>query len=61
MMNNQRRCKNKECNKILPDGYKYKYCESCMNKKAHNAKNILATTLGVAAFVLTLGHFGRKK
>lgn len=60
-MKTQRRCKNKECNRVLPDDYKYKYCESCMNKNAHKAKNILATTLGVALFIVTLGHFGGKK
>ena len=26
-------CKNKDCNKPLPDGYKHKYCEACRNKR----------------------------
>ena len=56
-----KRCKNKECNKILPEGYKYKYCESCMNKKAHNARNILGATLGIALAIITAGHFKGKK
>lgn len=55
-----KRCKNKKCNKVLPDEYKHKYCESCMNKQAHTAKNILGTTLGLVLCVITLGHFGGK-
>lgn len=61
MMIIKRRCKNKECNKVLPDGYKHKYCESCMNKQAHSAKKILGATLGIALFVITAGRFGGKK
>lgn len=60
-MKTEKRCKNKECNKVLPDGYRHKYCESCMNKKAHNAKNILGTTLAIGLFIITAGHFGRRK
>jgi len=56
-----KRCKNKECNKVLPDGYKHKYCESCMNTKAHTVKNILGTSLAVFLFFITAGHFGGKK
>ena len=59
-MKTERKCKNKECNKVLPDDYKYKCCQSCMNKNAHAAKNILGTTLGIALFIVTLGRFGKK-
>lgn len=31
-------CKNKNCQKILPEGYKHKYCEACRNQHAHVVK-----------------------
>lgn len=34
-------CKNKKCQKVLPAGYKHKYCEACRNKHAETAKNVL--------------------
>lgn len=34
-------CKNKKCQKVLPAGYKHKYCEACRNKHAETAKNSL--------------------
>lgn len=27
-------CKNKKCQKVLPEGYKHRYCEACRNKHA---------------------------
>lgn len=58
----ERVCKNKKCHKVLPAGYKYKYCEACRNMHAHTAKNVLkgigagATTVAsVAVFVITAG------
>lgn len=59
-----KRCKNKECNKVLPLGYKNQYCESCMNKQAHGIKKFLGgvgAVFGVAALVIKRGKFGRKK
>jgi len=59
-----KRCKNKECNKVLPIGYKNQYCESCMNKQAHGVKKFLggaSAVLGVALLVITGGRFGGKK
>lgn len=41
----------KENNKILPEGYKGKYCETCMNKKAHGIKNILTGVCSVLGVV----------
>lgn len=59
-----KRCKNKECNKVLPLGYKNQYCESCMNKQAHGIKKFLGgvgAVLSVTALVIKRGKFGRKK
>lgn len=44
----QRHCKNKKCQRILPDGYKYKYCENCRNERAKKAKDGFEMGLGVA-------------
>lgn len=58
----ERRCKNKECNKVLPLGYKKKYCESCMNKQAHGIKKILEIASGVLCAILIIigGKFEKK-
>ena len=61
----QRVCKNKKCQKPLPDGYKHKYCEACRNNHAHTAKNIgkgALAFLGTAALtIFTAGRFNSKK
>lgn len=61
-------CKNKKCQKVLPAGYKYKYCEACRNKHAETAKNVLkglgagaATVASVAIVVVTGGKINPKK
>lgn len=55
-------CKNKKCKRHLPDGYKYKYCESCRNEHAEMAKGGLKVGLGIvgsaALFIVTKGKFG---
>ena len=33
-------CKNKKCQKILPVGYKHKYCEACRNQHAQTVKSV---------------------
>ena len=48
----ERKCKNKNCQKILPEGYKYKYCENCRNGRAQTAKNVFK---GVCGGILTVG------
>ena len=52
-------CKNKNCKKALPEGYKYKYCEACRNQRAHivkgTLKGIVAAAAGVVAIV-TMKH-----
>lgn len=48
----QRVCKNKNCRKALPEGYKHWYCEACRNKHAQNLKKAGEGVLGVAGVVL---------
>ena len=61
-------CKNKKCQKVLPAGYKHKYCEACRNKHAETVKNVLkglgagaATVASVAVVVVTGGKINPKK
>ena len=61
-------CKNKKCQKVLPAGYKHRYCEACRNKHAQTAKNVLrgigagaATVASVAVVVVTGGKINSKK
>lgn len=60
----QKMCKNKKCQRILPEGYKHKYCENCMGKRAGVAKNVMkgAAALGsVVLLVVTKGKHGGGK
>ena len=61
-------CKNNKCQKVLPAGYKHKYCEACRNKHAETAKNVLkglgvgvATVASVAVVVVTGREINSKK
>ncbi|MGN8658471.1 hypothetical protein [Catenibacterium mitsuokai] len=61
-------CKIKECQKVLPAGYKHKYCEVCRNKHAETVKNVLkaigagtATVVSAAVIVFTDGKINQKK
>lgn len=61
-------CKNKKCQKPLPEGYKHKYCEACRNQQAQKAKNTLkgigaglGTAACVAITVVTAGKVKIKK
>jgi len=67
MMEN-RKCKNKKCQRPLPDGYKYKYCENCRNEKVKRIKDTGKAVAGVAIFIggtaltiITNGKFKSKK
>ena len=60
-------CKNKNCQKILPEGYKHKYCEACRNQHAHVVKNAFkgirafaATAASVAVVAVTRGRINPK-
>ena len=46
-----RKCKNKKCQKVLPAGYKHKYCEACRNQHAEKAKNVIKN-IGTGTSVL---------
>ena len=63
-----RLCKNKNCQKVLPTGYKHRYCEACRNKHAQTVKNVLkrvgagvATIGSVAVVIITGGKINPKK
>lgn len=47
----QRKCKNKKCQRPLPDGYKHKYCENCRNEQAKHFKDACKVALGVAVMI----------
>ena len=58
----------KKCQRVLPDGYKYKKCEHCRNTQVHGIKNglkavagVASTVAGIVAFVVTKGKSGSKK
>lgn len=56
--NTIRKCRG--CKKILPDGYKSKYCEACLNKRADTGRKLLK--VGIAVVSLTpLGKILPKK
>lgn len=56
-------CKNKKCQKVLPDGYKHKFCEACRNKHAQTAKNVFkgigACAATVASLAVVIGTGGK--
>lgn len=58
------KCKNKKCQRDLPEGYKHNYCEHCRNKHAKWTKDGIKTVSGVvgsfALMILTKGKFGSK-
>ena len=51
-------CKNKKCQKILPQDYKHLYCEACRNKQADTAKKIVkgvgVVALSAASIAVTI-------
>ena len=63
-MMEQRTCKNKKCGRVLPEGYKHKYCEKCRNAQADAAKKgilgTLGTVLSIGLFIVTAGKFKPK-
>lgn len=61
-------CKNKKCKKPLPEEYKHKYCEACINLQAQKVKNGIKAVVGVAGTVacfaitvVTAGKINPKK
>lgn len=57
----QKKCKNKKCKRILPEGYKHQYCEHCRNEYARAAKGVCKVALGAVALVITKGKINLKK
>lgn len=51
MMEN-RKCKNKKCQRSLPEGYKHRYCENCRNVHIKRIKDTGKALAGVAVFVV---------
>ena len=47
----QKHCKNKNCQRPLPEGYKYKYCEHCRSERAQQIKRAGKAALGVVVMV----------
>ena len=61
-------CKNRKCQKILPKGFKHKYCENCRNQQAKQVKNagkiafsIVGLLGSTAIAVITKGKIIPKK
>ena len=52
--NEIRVCKNKKCQKPLPEGYKHRYCEACRNQHAQAAKNAGKVVLGAASTLASI-------
>lgn len=48
----KRVCKNKKCQKVLPSGYKHRYCEACRNKHTYTIRNVLEGIGTVAVIVV---------
>lgn len=61
----EKKCKNKKCQRILPEGYKHKYCENCRNEHAKTIKTALkgvgGTVLSIGLVVVSAGKFGGDK
>jgi len=47
----QKKCKNKKCQRPLPEGYKHKYCENCRNTQAKQVKEVGKAALSLAVLV----------
>ena len=59
-----KKCRNKNCERLLPKGYKYKYCENCRNKRVKfikdSGKKIAGFLFLVGGTALTIGKKGKK-
>lgn len=47
----EKKCKNKKCQRPLPEGYKHKYCENCRNEHVKRIKDTGKAALGVVVLV----------
>ena len=58
-----KKCKNKKCQRPLPEGYQHKYCESCRNqhvKLLKDAGKAVGAVAVLAIAVLTKGKINPK-
>lgn len=46
------KCKNKKCQRPLPEGYKHRYCENCRNEHTKLIKDTGKAVAGVAVVVV---------
>lgn len=54
-----KKCKNKKCQKPLPNGYKHKYCENCRNEHIKRIKDTGKAVVGLAVLTLTIVTRGK--
>ena len=47
----EKKCKNKKCQRPLPEGYKHKYCENCRNEQVKRIKDTGKAALGLVVLV----------
>lgn len=56
----QRVCKNKQCQRPLPESWKHKYCEHCRTEHAKQLKDLGKATLGltfaIGSFIIGKGN-----
>ncbi len=46
-----KKCKNKKCQRSLPEGYKHRYCENCRNERIKTIKDAGKAALGLVVLV----------
>jgi hypothetical protein len=46
-----RKCKNKKCQRPLPEEYKHKHCENCRNEQVKQIKDSAKAIVGVVVLV----------
>lgn len=47
----QKKCKNKKCQRPLPEGYKYKYYENCRNVRIQHLIDRSKIVLGIGIMI----------
>ena len=53
------KCRNKKCQRSLPEGYKHKYCENCRNEHAKKLKDTGKAFAGVAVLAVSILSSGK--
>ena len=57
----QKICKNKKCQKPLPNGYRHKYCERCRNGQAKQVRELGKAALSLALVVVSVAARGKQR